>query len=150
MSLFFAAARTWIYTFRPLLHLLNLLHNCVHQFQSFPAGRTPFPFYGRWADKYGKRELCHVSKLIVLSMRDGLLAAWGLSLGPVARSPVSATRWLKGIKTYRFPWYLTLVGVSHALSNPGHWPVSRKSRKLFGPGKPFVKLPTACFGKPIF
>ena len=28
--------------------------------------------------------------------------------------------------------------------------VSRMSRKLFGPQKPFVKLPTACFGKPIF
>ena len=28
--------------------------------------------------------------------------------------------------------------------------VSRKSRKLFGPEKPFVKLPTACFRKPIF
>ena len=26
-------------------------------------------------------------------------------------------------------------------------PVSRKSRKLFGPKKPLVKLPTACFGK---
>ena len=29
-------------------------------------------------------------------------------------------------------------------------PVSRKSRKLLGSEKPFVKLPTACFGKPIF
>ena len=29
-------------------------------------------------------------------------------------------------------------------------PVSRKSRKLFGPEKPFVKLATACFGKPFF
>ena len=29
-------------------------------------------------------------------------------------------------------------------------PVSRKSRKRLGPEKPFVKLPTACFGKPIF
>ena len=29
-------------------------------------------------------------------------------------------------------------------------PVSRKSQKLFGPEKPSVKLPTACFGKPIF
>ena len=33
-------------------------------------------------------------------------------------------------------------------SNQG--PVSRKSRKLFGPEKSFEKLPTACFGKPIF
>ena len=29
-------------------------------------------------------------------------------------------------------------------------PVCRKSRKLFGPEKPFVELPTACFGEPIF
>ena len=36
------------------------------------------------------------------------------------------------------------------LNNWGLGPVSRKSRKLFGPEKPFVKLPTACFGKPIF
>ena len=35
-------------------------------------------------------------------------------------------------------------------SNPVLGPVSRKSRKLFGPKKPSVKLSTACFGKPIF
>ena len=29
--------------------------------------------------------------------------------GLVFRSLVSANRWLRGIKTYRFPWYLTLV-----------------------------------------
>ena len=29
-------------------------------------------------------------------------------------------------------------------------PVSQKSRKLFGPEKPFVKLSTACSGEPIF
>ena len=40
-------------------------------------------------------------------------------LGPVARSLVSANRWLKGIKMYRFPWYLTLVSTNHASSNPG-------------------------------
>ena len=38
---------------------------------------------------------------------------------PVVRSLVSANRWLRGIKTYRFPWYLTLVSANHALSNPG-------------------------------
>ena len=38
--------------------------------------------------------------------------------GPVARSLVSANRWLRGIKMYRFPWYLTLVSTNHALSNP--------------------------------
>ena len=31
-----------------------------------------------------------------------------LELGPVARSLVSANRWLRGIKMYRFPWYLNL------------------------------------------
>ena len=29
-------------------------------------------------------------------------------------------------------------------------PVSRKSRKLFGPEKPFVKLPATCFGTIFF
>ena len=41
------------------------------------------------------------------------------NLGPVVRSLVSAIRWLRGIKTYRFPWYLTLVSANHASSNPG-------------------------------
>ena len=39
--------------------------------------------------------------------------------GPVAQRLVSANRWLRGIKTYRFPWYLTLVSANHASSNPG-------------------------------
>ena len=42
-----------------------------------------------------------------------------LNQGPVARSLVSANRWLKGIKMYRFPWYLTLFSTNHASSNPG-------------------------------
>ena len=46
-----------------------------------------------------------------------LLNNWGQ--GPVARSLVSANRWLRGIKMYRFPWYLTLVSTNHASSNPG-------------------------------
>ena len=33
---------------------------------------------------------------------------------PVARSLVSANRWLRGIKMYRFPWYSTLVSTNHA------------------------------------
>ena len=37
-------------------------------------------------------------------------------LGPVARSLVIANRWLEGIKTYRFAWYLTLVSTNHASS----------------------------------
>ena len=32
--------------------------------------------------------------------------------GPVARSLVSANRWLRGIKMYRFPWCLTLVSTN--------------------------------------
>ena len=40
-------------------------------------------------------------------------------LGPVAQSLVGANRWLRGIKMYRFPWYLTLVSTNHASSNPG-------------------------------
>ena len=40
--------------------------------------------------------------------------------GPVARSLVSANLWLRGIKMYRFPWYLTLVSTNHASSNPGY------------------------------
>ena len=38
--------------------------------------------------------------------------------GPVAQSLVSVNRWLRGIKTYRFPWYLTLVSANHTSSNP--------------------------------
>ena len=48
--------------------------------------------------------------------------------GPVARSLVSANRWLRGIKMYRFPWYLTLVSTNHASSNQGqmnHYPVDK-------------------------
>ena len=40
-------------------------------------------------------------------------------LGPVARSLVSANRWLRGIKMYRFSWYLTLVSTNHASSKLG-------------------------------
>ena len=39
--------------------------------------------------------------------------------GPVVQSLVSTNRWLRGIKTYRFPWYLTLVSANHASSNLG-------------------------------
>ena len=45
--------------------------------------------------------------------------------GSVARSPVSANRWLRGIKTNRFPWYLTLVNPNHASSNPGQFTNNR-------------------------
>ena len=51
--------------------------------------------------------------------------------GPVARSLVSANRWLRGIKMYRFPWYLTLVSTNHASSNPGQ-SVYAISRTILG------------------
>ena len=37
--------------------------------------------------------------------------------GPVVRSLVSANGWLRGNKTYRFPWYLKLISANHASSN---------------------------------
>ena len=40
-------------------------------------------------------------------------------LGPVARSLVSVNRWFRGIKTYRFPWYSTLISANHASRNRG-------------------------------
>ena len=42
-----------------------------------------------------------------------------IQLGPVVRSLVSTNPWLRAIKTYRFPWYLTVVSANHASSNPG-------------------------------
>ena len=54
-------------------------------------------------------------------MRENKLTCGQVNIsgqGPVVRSLVSANRWLRGIKTYRFPWYLTLVSTNHASSNP--------------------------------
>ena len=52
---------------------------------------------------------------------------YGVPQGLVARKLVSANRWLRGVKTYRFPWYLTQVSFNHASSNPGQgailWPL---------------------------
>ena len=42
-----------------------------------------------------------------------------LHLGPVTRNLVSASRWLRSIKPYRFPWYLTLVSLTMLRHNPG-------------------------------
>ena len=47
------------------------------------------------------------------------MVRYSVNQGPVARSLVSANRWLRGIKMHRFPWYLTLVSTNHASSNPG-------------------------------
>ena len=43
-----------------------------------------------------------------------------------------------------------LVSANHASSNSGLGPVSRKSRKPFGPEKPFVKLRPANFVDLVF
>ena len=51
--------------------------------------------------------------------------------GPVAPSLVSANRWLRGIKTYRFPWYLALVSANHASSNPGQMLLNNIHSKAF-------------------
>ena len=51
--------------------------------------------------------------------------------GPVVRSLVSANRWLRGIKTYRFPWFLTLVTANHASSNPGQGFAQLSVRKSY-------------------
>ena len=59
-----------------------------------------------------------VSKVKVYGTRQKLPIV-DKSLGPVARSLVSANRWLRGIKRYRFPWYLTLVSINRASRNPG-------------------------------
>ena len=63
---------------------------------------------------------------------------------PFPRSMVYANHWLRIIKTVSVVvWYLTLISANRASSNSGQGPVSRKSRKLFGPEKPFVKLQPA-------
>ena len=63
------------------------------------------------------------------------LGAWfdcHFNLRPVARSLVSASRWLRGIRMYRFPWYLTLVSTNHALSNPGlNFNITKTCRSAF-------------------
>ena len=48
-------------------------------------------------------------------------------LGLVAGSLVSANRWLRRIRTDRFPWYLTPVSTNHA-SSPEPGPVARFSK----------------------
>ena len=64
--------------------------------------------------------------------------------GPVARSLVSANRWLRGIKMYRFPWYLTLVSTNHASSNPGQ---GRHGAFIFTERDPDLSRP---LGNPLF
>ena len=60
-----------------------------------------------------------LGKVIIIAPREQKLTDITCDLGPVARSLVSANRWLRGIKLYRFPCYLALVSTNHASSNPG-------------------------------
>ena len=111
-----------------------LTKNCIQ----YPNPRKPrqiYWFYNQWQDSYktlGKQlgeEIKFIQGLRELkeNMSDDLreistdhnnIFVFD-DLGPVARSPVSANRWLRGMKMNRFPWYLTLVSTNHASSNPG-------------------------------
>ena len=51
--------------------------------------------------------------------------------GPVTRSLVSANRCLRGIKTDRFPRYLTLASAIHASSNPGQRDFSKPKKRRY-------------------
>ena len=62
---------------------------------------------------------CEKSQLNRHACKEIMKRPLSLPLGTVARSLVSANRWLRDIKTYRFPWYLSLVNANHASSNPG-------------------------------
>ena len=53
--------------------------------------------------------LCYKMEKLQINSKD---------LGLVAGSLVSANCWLRGIKTFWFPWYLTAVSANHASSNP--------------------------------
>ena len=65
---------------------------------------------------------CKAEKVVASKLyRRFLKIGWVNAQGLVARSLVSANRWLRGIKMYRFPWYLTLVSTNHASSNPGQF-----------------------------
>ena len=81
--------KSWPY-FRP--------KNVIFHTRFLPGLKNSYPFWD-----VPKQKLCHHY----------------LDQGLVARSLVSANRWLRGIKMYRFPWYLTLVSTNHASSNPG-------------------------------
>ena len=61
----------------------------------------------------------HHKKSDIIHFLTAHLLVINAQQGPVVRSLVNANRWLRGIATYRFPWYLTLVSANHASSNPG-------------------------------
>ena len=64
-------------------------------------------------------EINNGTRCALILLLNHLVALKLSKLGPVARSLVSANHWLRGIKMYRFPWYLTLVSTNHATRNPG-------------------------------
>ena len=87
--------------------------------ESVDCERKSLDFEGRtWNG--GKCGAIHTKAYLgsITSRCSGNEPALLLLLGPVARSLVSPNRWLRGIKMYRFPWYLTLVSANHASSNP--------------------------------
>ena len=71
----------------------------------------------------------HITFIFIKTMSHDLLVQMAyivlrstapMRQGPVARSLLSANRWLRGIKMYRFLWYLTLVSTNHAcFEQPG-------------------------------
>ena len=69
------------------------------------------------------------------------------ALGPVARSLVSAIRWLRDIKTYRFPWYLMQVSANRASSNPGQSAIAARSAARHFVMTSRMSASTDCWGK---
>ena len=90
---------------RQLVYLI-ILSFSMHCFESQLRGRE--------AVRYFTSVAARISELATTENKS----SWR-PLGLVARSLVSANCWLRGIKMYRFPWYLTLVSTNHASSNPG-------------------------------
>ena len=107
-------------------------------------GRRCFPFmakflaYEWWRKSVQRKEmkvistnwltftrLCEYFFYVNISELNNLLLNRNKKQGPVVRNLVSANRWLRGIKTYRFPRYLTLVSANHALSNRGQNALSK-------------------------
>ena len=89
---------------RQLVYLI-ILSFSMHCFESQLRGRETVRYFTSVAAR--------ISELATTENKS----SWR-PLGLVARSLVSANRWLRGIKMYRFPWYLTLVSTNHASSNP--------------------------------
>ena len=91
-------------------HLLNFVSG-QHSFVILVCCHSSFRNMGSCSVK--------IAEIGMICWQCRLPANPDLEQGPVVRSLVSANRWLRGIKMYRFPWYLTLVSTNHASSNPG-------------------------------